>query len=200
MRMSLRTHSLACCNITYANSSLYLLINSAGFCPFVNSPFMSQRIVGWPNAAAQAPGSRKMLPPSSPLRTGHESFPSSGSSPWPLSPVLLVTLTMAPGVYETFVLEVVCSTLTCRDNMIRFYGFSLYKWDGTQSASVSLFLVQYQPLFRVGFPAHVLLLALCPVLAQSWVIGGVLPCDLGEAGDWGCVGFDQCCLPSQNVQ
>ena len=51
---------------------------------------------------------------------------------------------MAPGVYKTFVIDVVCSTLTRRDNMIRFYVFSRYKWDGTQSASVSLFLVQYQ--------------------------------------------------------
>src|SRR5215831_21263352 len=59
-----------------------------------------------------------------PLRTGRESCPSSGSSPWPLSPVRLVTLPMAPGVYQTFVAEVVCSTLTSRDNMIRFYGFS----------------------------------------------------------------------------
>jgi len=55
--------------------------------------------------------------------------------------------------------------------MIRFYAFTRYKWDVTQSASVSLFLVQYQPLFLVGFPSHLLLLALRPVLAQSWVIG-----------------------------
>ena len=137
------------------------------------------------------PGSRKVLPPSSPLRTGREGFPSSGSSPWPLLPVRLVTLPMAPGVYKTFVLNVVRSTLTCRDNMIRFYAFTRYKWDMTQSASVSLFLVQYQPLFLVGFPSHLLLLALRPVLAQSWVIGGISPCDLREAGDRGCVGFDQ---------
>src|SRR6266852_852474 len=34
--------------------------------------------------AACPPGSRKVLPPSSPLRTGRESFPSSGSSPEPV--------------------------------------------------------------------------------------------------------------------
>ena len=151
------------------------------------------RIVSYftPNAGRQPPGSRKMLPPSSPLRTGHESFPSSGSSPWPLSPVLLVALPMAPGVYKTFVIDIVCSTLACRENMIRFYAFSHYEWDVTQSASVSLFLVQHQPLFLVGFPSHLLLLALRPVLAQGWVIGGIPPCDLREAGDRGCVGLHQ---------
>ena len=79
--------------------------------------------------------------------------------------------------------------------MIRFYVFSRYKWDGTQSASISLFLVQQQPLFLVGFPSHLLLLALCPVLGQSWIIGGVPSCDLREAGDRGCVGLHQFCLP-----
>src|SRR5713101_3457580 len=101
---------------------------------------------------------------------------------------------MAPGVYETFVLDVVCSTLTCRGNMIRFYAFTRYEWDVTQSASVSLSLVQYQPLFLVGFPSYLLLLTLRPVLAQSWVIGGISPCDLCEAGDRGCIGFNQCRL------
>ena len=137
-----------------------------------------------------------MLPLSSPLRTGREGCPSSGSSPWPLSPVLLMTLPMAPGVYKTFVVDVVCSTLTCGYDMIRFYVFSRYKWDGTQSASISLSLVQHQPLFRVGFPSHLLLLALHPVVAQSWVIGRVSPCDLREAGDRGCIGFDQFAFPS----
>ena len=81
------------------------------------------------------PGSRKVLPPSSPLRTGRESCPSSGSSPWPLSPVLLVTLPMAPGVYKAFVAKVVSSALAFEDNMVRFYGFSWYKLDMTQSAA-----------------------------------------------------------------
>jgi hypothetical protein len=76
-----------------------------------------------------------------------------------------MTLPMAPGVYETFIVDGVCSTLACRDHMIRFYAFSCYERDATQSASVSLLLVQYQPLFRVGFPSHLLLLPLCPVLA-----------------------------------
>jgi hypothetical protein len=101
---------------------------------------------------------------------------------------------MAPGVYETFVVDVVCSTLTCGYDMIRFYVFPGYKWDGTQSASIPLFLVQHQPLFRKGFPSHLLLLSLYPVLAQSRVVGRVSPCNLGEAGDRGCVGFDQCRL------
>ena len=82
---------------------------------------------------------------------------------------------MAPGVYKAFVIAIVCSTLACWDNMICVYAFSPYEWDVTQSAAVSLFLVQHQPLFRVGFPSHVLLLALRPVLAQSWVIGGIAP-------------------------
>jgi len=79
--------------------------------------------------------------------------------------------------------------------MIRFYAFTHNKRDVTQSALISLPLVQYQPLFLVGFPSHLSLPALRPVLAQSWVIGGVLPCDLGEACDRGCVGLDQFCLP-----
>jgi hypothetical protein len=78
--------------------------------------------------------------------------------------------------------------------MIRFYAFSGYERDSTQSASVSLLLVQSQPLFRVGFPSHLLLLALCPVLAQGWVVGRTSSFDLGEAGNQGCVGLDQLCL------
>ena len=78
--------------------------------------------------------------------------------------------------------------------MIRFSAFSHNKRDVTQSASVSLPLVQYQPLFLGGFPSHLLFLALHPVLVQSWVIGRIPPCDFCEAGDWGCIGFDQCRL------
>jgi len=106
-----------------------------------------------------------------------------------------MTLPMTPGVYETFVLDVVRSTLTCGYDMIRFYVFSWYKRDGTQSASVPLSLMQHQPLFREGFPSHLLLLSLYPVLASSRIIGRTSSYDLGEAGDWGCVGFDQFCLP-----
>ena len=106
-----------------------------------------------------------------------------------------MTLPMTPGVYETFIFQLVCSTLTCGENMIRFYGFSWYKWDGTQSASISLLLVKHQPLFLVGFPSHLLLPALQPVLAQSWIIGRILPGDLGEASDRGCVGLNQFRLP-----
>ena len=68
---------------------------------------------------------------------------------------------MAPGVYKAFIVEVVRSALACRDNMVRFYGFSWGKLDMTQSALISLFLEQHQPLFRVGFPSHLLLLTLC---------------------------------------
>jgi hypothetical protein len=102
---------------------------------------------------------------------------------------------MAPRVYETFLVDIVCSTLACRDHMIRFYAFSCYARDAAQSASVSLLLVQYQPLFRVGFPSHLLLRSLCPVLAQGWVVGRPSSFDLGEAGHRGCVGLDQLCLP-----
>jgi hypothetical protein len=75
--------------------------------------------------------------------------------------------------------------------MIRFSAFSHYEWDVTPRASVSLFLVQHPPLFLVGFPSHVLLLALRPVLAQGWVRGGIPPCALGEAGERGYVGLHQ---------
>ena len=47
--LSLHTPSVARCNITYAESFLCLILNSAGFCLVVNSPFLSQRIVGGPN-------------------------------------------------------------------------------------------------------------------------------------------------------
>ena len=43
-----------------------------------------------------------------------------------------------------------------------------------------------------GFPSHVRLLALRPVVAQGWVRGGMPPCDLGAACDRGCVGLHQC--------
>jgi hypothetical protein len=102
-----------------------------------------------------------------------------------------MTLPMTPRVYETFVVDVVCSTLTCGDDMIHFYVFSGYKRDGTQSASISLSLVQHQPLFLVGFPSHLSLLALQPVLAQRRIIGRVSSCDLCVAGDRGYIGFHQ---------
>ena len=40
-----------------------------------------------------------------------------------------------------------------------------------------------------------MLLALCPVLAQGWVIGSTAAFDLGEAGQRGGVGLDPLCLP-----
>jgi len=138
--------------------------------------------------AARPPGRQSVLPLSSPLRTGHAGCPSSGSSPWPLSPVHVVTLPRTPGVYETCMLHGLCSTLTGRDKRVRFSVFSRSTWDATQSAWVSLLLVHEPPLCLVGFPAHVLLRALHPVLAQSWVIGRVLPWDGGAAGERGCVG------------
>ena len=101
---------------------------------------------------------------------------------------------MAPGVYKTFVIEVVCTPLTCRDDMIHLYAFSRTKGNFAQSASVSLSLVQYQPLFPVGFPSYLSLFALYPVLAQSGIIGGVFPYDFREPGDRGCVGSSQFCL------
>ena len=61
----------------------------------------------------------------------------------------------------------------------------------TQSAPIFLFLEQHQPLFRVGFPSYLSLLTLYPIFLERWVIGGISPCDLGEAGDRGCVGLDQ---------
>ena len=82
---------------------------------------------------------------------------------------------MAPGVYKAFVIDIACSPLAGRDHMIRFYAFSHYEWDVTQRASVSLSLVQHQPLFLVGFPSHLLLLALRPVVAQGWVKGECFP-------------------------
>ena len=106
-----------------------------------------------------------------------------------------MTLPMTPGVSQTFVLDVVRSTLIYGYDMIRFYVFSWYKRDGTQSASIPLSLVQQQSLFRRGFPSHLLCLALYPVLAQSRVIGRTFSRDLGKAGDRGCIGFDQFCLP-----
>jgi hypothetical protein len=106
-----------------------------------------------------------------------------------------MTLPMAPGVYETFVVDGVCSTTTFRDDMIRFYAFARKKWDTTQSASVSLLLVQGQPLLFVGFPSHLPLFALVPVRVQRWVEGRISPFDFDEAGDRGFVGLDQFRLP-----
>jgi hypothetical protein len=135
-----------------------------------------------------------MLPPSSPLRTGHESCPSSGSSPWPLAPVLLVALPMAPVVDKAFVSDSVCAPLAWREHRLRCYPFSPYAWDVTPSAAVSLFLVQPQPWLLVGCPAHVLLLARRPVVAPRGVRGGIAPGDLRAAGDRGGIGRHQCRL------
>src|SRR6266571_9279374 len=101
---------------------------------------------------------------------------------------------MTPGVYQTFMTGVVRSTLFFGYDMIRFYVFSWYKRDGTQSASVPLSLVQYQPLFRVGFPSHLALPSFLPVFSQGGVVGRMSPCDLCEACDRGLIGFDQFCL------
>jgi hypothetical protein len=105
-----------------------------------------------------------------------------------------MTLPMAPGVYQTFVDDVVRSTLTCGYDMVRFSVFSWYKWDSTQSASLPLSLVQHQSLFRIGFPSHLLLLSFLPVFSQGGVVGRASSYDLCEAGDWGFVGFSQFCL------
>ena len=98
---------------------------------------------------------------------------------------------MAPGVYKAFIAEVIRSALAFKDNMVRFYGFSRNKLDSTQSAPIFLSLEQHQPLFRVGFPSYLSLLALYPVFLERWIIGGISPCDLDEAGDRGCIGLDQ---------
>jgi len=75
--------------------------------------------------------------------------------------------------------------------MVHLYGFSRYELDSTQSAPIFLSLEQHQPLFRVGFPSHLLLLALCPVFLERWVIGRISSYNFGEAGDWGFIGLDQ---------
>src|SRR5215510_6361717 len=101
---------------------------------------------------------------------------------------------MAPGVYKAFVAEVICSALAFGVDMVRFYAFSSYELDSTQSAPIFLSLEQHQPLFRMGFPCYLSLLSLHPVLAQSWVVGSVPSCDFCEAGNGGYVGLDQFCL------
>ncbi len=78
--------------------------------------------------------------------------------------------------------------------MIRLNVFSRYKWDGTQCASISLSLVQHQPLFHRGFPSHLFFLALLPIRPQGRVIGRMSSYNLLEPGDRGLIGFDQCGL------
>jgi hypothetical protein len=51
-----------------------------------------------------------------------------------------------------------------------------------------------QPLLRAGCPAHLLLLALRPVWAPRWVIGGMAPGALRDAGERGGSGLHQCRL------
>jgi hypothetical protein len=98
---------------------------------------------------------------------------------------------MAPGVYKAFVAKVLCSALAFEDNMVRLYGFSRYKLDSTQGAPIFLSLEQHQPLFRVGFPSYLSLLALYPVLFERWVIRRISPYDFSETGDRGLVGLSQ---------
>ena len=71
---------------------------------------------------------------------------------------------------------------------------SRYELDSTQSAPIFLSLEQHQPLFRVGFPSYLSLLALYPIFLERWVVGRISPSDFGEAGDRGFVGLDQFCL------
>ena len=98
---------------------------------------------------------------------------------------------MAPGVYKAFVAEVLSSALAFEVDMVRFYGFSRDELDSTQGAPIFLSLEQHQPLFRVGFPSYLSLLALYPVFLERWVIGRISPCDFREAGNRGCIGLDQ---------
>src|SRR4029434_8061623 len=58
----------------------------------------------------------------------------------------------------------------------KLWHYQHYAWDVTPRASVSLLLVQPQPLLLGGCPSHWLCLALRPVLAQGWVLGGMPPC------------------------
>ena len=74
--------------------------------------------------------------------------------------------------------------------MVRLYGFSRYKLDSTQGAPIFLSLEQHQPLFRIGFPSYLSLLALYPVLFERWVIRRISPCDFRETGNRGCIGLD----------
>src|SRR5262245_40810217 len=98
---------------------------------------------------------------------------------------------MAPGVYKAFITNVICTALAFEVNMVRFHVFSWYELDATQSAPIFLSLEQHQPLFRVGFPSYLLLLALYPVFLERWVIGRVPPSDFREAGNRGFVGLRQ---------
>lgn len=81
-----------------------------------------------------------------------------------MSPVLLMTLPMTPGVDQTCIVDVVCPTVTCGDNMIHLYALSRSKGDAAEGASISLPLVQHQPLFHIGFPSYLTLPSLPPVL------------------------------------
>jgi hypothetical protein len=78
--------------------------------------------------------------------------------------------------------------------MVRFYGFSWYKLDMTQSAPIFLSLEQHQPLLRVGFPSYLSLLALSPVAPECGIIGRTAAYDFDKAGNRGCIGLDQFCL------
>ena len=74
-------------------------------------------------------------------------------------------LPMAPGVDQTCIVEVVWTPVTGGDTMIRFYVLSRSKGDAAEGASISLSLVQHQPLLHEGFPSHLTLPAFPPVLA-----------------------------------
>src|SRR5262249_22579019 len=141
------------------------------------------------------PGSQGVLPPPSPLRTGHEDRPSSGSSPWPLSPVLLMSLPMAPGVDQTEVVEVVCPTVTSRDNMIPLHALSRPKGEAEEGTAFPLFLGQRRCFFHIVSPPPRTFFACPPIRPERRVVGRISPCDFGEAGDWGSVGSHQFCLP-----
>ena len=78
--------------------------------------------------------------------------------------------------------------------MVRFYGFSGYKLDMTQSAPICLSLEQHQPLLRVGFASYLSLLALRPVASECGIIGRTAAYDLDKAGNRGCIGLDPFCL------
>ena len=94
-------------------------------------------------------------------------------------------LSMATGVDQTLVRQVVRTAPILGDDVVDLDGLSGDEPDATQRTHVLLTPMEHQPLLRVGLPDHLGLHPLTPIQAMGGVVGRLPARDLREAADRG---------------
>src|SRR3954454_1250815 len=133
-------------------------------------------------------GRHPALLPGAPLRTGRESYPSSGSSHCRAVAASHVVRVMAPPVYRHKVVRVVCPACVTGlvmmfiDEADVLFGIEL---DTTQGTCTALTFEQVSPPLPVGRFDQPFPLAFRPIRCLFRVHGGRSPMDLEVAFDRG---------------